>query len=56
MSFGVDLFKSAPSSNIGDKGACFMANAEPNEIKKKPLFGGEGVHLTPQQQSQSIFC
>ena len=53
----------AIGSLIGDKreldgmnvGGAFMAN----NVEQKPikLFGEEqGVHLTPTQQNQSIFC
>ena len=35
-------------------GGAFMAN----NVEQKPikLFGEDGVHLTPAQQKQSIFC
>ena len=55
MSDGINSFN-LPAIGAGDQGACFMAKAEPEDVKKKPIFGGEGVHLTPAQQNQSIFC
>lgn len=52
----------AIGSLIGDKreldgmnvGGAFMAQ----NVEKKPikLFGEDGIHLTPAQQNQSIFC